>query len=335
MAIFRCNGCGYLRQVKDEYIGKPAKCPQCQKVAPIHDTISFIKEILEKYFALKKELSLFQSKNTAEDQLEFQIIDDNTDTYFSLNDIDIHNTTELANNQQYQPIIDWFNRQKITACIDPKDLDTTGFFDEVAMELGNKYEVLHEVSDKIKRAQNKGYTYVTFQLASKDQNHIKDMVHFCSQLYNFSFVAKYFYQKKEKIIKLTLQTAKPIVHFFNGIWFEWFVFVKIFSFLQEKQLLFSGARSLTITFPNQDNFELDAFFLINNVPFCVECKAGEFRQDIDKLVRLRKRLDIPATHFLLCVAGLTDEQAQGLTSMYDVTLVNENNIFPYLEQLMG
>lgn len=335
MAIFRCNRCGYLRQVTDEYISKTAKCPQCQTATPIYDTITFIEKILDRYFTIKKELSQLQQQNATPNLLEFQIVDTPEETSFSLSDIDIHNTTELTTNQQLQPIVAWFETRKITISVDPKDLDTTGFFDEMALELGNNYEVLREVSDKIKRTQNKGYTHVNFQLSTKSQKEIQEIVHFCNQLYKYSFVAKCYYQKKEKILKLTLQTATPIVHFFNGIWFEWFVFIQTFTLLQEKQVIFSGVRSLNVTFPNEDAYELDNFFLINNtIPLCIECKAGEFRQDLDKYARLRKRINIPPSHYLLCVAGLTDEQASGLTSMYEVTVVNEKTIIPYVEKLL-
>lgn len=336
MALFRCNKCGHLREVASEHIGKSAKCPQCQHIAPIHDTVAFVEKILEKYFALQKELIKLQQTTNASDPLEIQVIDQPSGELFSLKDIDIHNTTELANDQQYQPIIEWFGAKKVTVKVNPKELDTTGFFDEMAVELGNNYEVLREVSEKIKRIQNKGYTNVHFQLAKKSQKHIQEIVNFCNQLYRFSFVAKCFYQKHEKVVKLTLQTAPAIVQFFNGTWLEWFVFIKVFNLLQEKHTPFSGARSLTVTLPNEDFHELDVFFLINNnIPLCIECKSGEFRQDLDKYSRLRKRLAIDRSHFILCVAGLSDEQAQGLTSMYEVTLVNEKNLIPHVEQLLG
>ena len=142
-------------------------------------------------------------------------------------------------------------------------------------------------------------------------------------------------KKQDKLIKLTLQTAPAIVQFFNGVWLEWFVFVKMLHFLRERQLSFSGARSIIVTLPNEDYHELDTFFLIDNrIPICIECKTGEFRQDLDKYSKLRKRLSIDKSQFLLCVLGLSDEQAQGLTSMYEVTLVNENTFLPHVEQLL-
>jgi hypothetical protein len=75
-----------------------------------------------------------------------------------------------------------------------------------------------------------------------------------------------------------------------------------------------------VIFPNEDLHELDVFFLVDGAtPVCIECKTGEFRQEIDKYLRLKKRLGIDRSQFILCCTGLTDEQAAGLSSMYELT----------------
>ncbi|TKB27185.1 hypothetical protein FCL47_08385 [Desulfopila sp. IMCC35006] len=116
---------------------------------------------------------------------------------------------------------------------------------------------------------------------------------------------------------------------------EWYVFIKSLEYFRDKQLSISCLRSLIVTFPNEDAHELDVFFLINNsIPLCIECKTGEFRQDIEKYSKLRKRLHLDKTQFLLCVIGLSQEQAQGLTAMYDVTFVNESTFLQHVEKLL-
>jgi hypothetical protein len=253
----------------------------------------------------------------------------------SLEGIDIYNTTALTQEDQYSAIVEWFKERKIQVDVNQGAIDTTGFFDEVALELGNQYEILREVTDKIKRIQRKGYTNVTVALSSKSQKEVKAITRFCQQLYEYSFVAKYFYQKQDKLIRLTLQKAPNIVNFFTGEWMEWYVFIKLLEYLQEKQLTASCLRSMMVKFPNEDSHELDVFFLVNNrIPICIECKSGEFRQHIDKYSKLRKRLHLDKEQFLLCVVGLSLEQAQGLTSMYDVTFVNENNFIEHVEKLL-
>jgi hypothetical protein len=157
---------------------------------------------------------------------------------------------------------------------------------------------------------------------------------FCQELYEYAFVAKYFVKRRENKIHLSLQTAQPIMKFFNGEWLEWFAFMKLMAFCHERQISFSGLRSFTIHFLDKDKNELDTFFLINKtIPVFVECKSGEFRQFVDKYSKLRKRLKIDKKQFLMLVSGLSDEQTQGLTSMFDITIVNEKNFVQHISAL--
>ena len=278
MAIFRCSKCSHLREVPNNYIGKSVNCPRCKTVNQIHDTVGFLEKVIERYLLQYKELQdLRQQLDPAKPSDSLPVEQQ------PLADIDIYNTTAMASSQQYEPILTWFQERQIQLDVNHQAIDTTGFFDEVAMQLGDHYEILKLVSDKIKYAQQKSYTNVSIPLSKKCQKDIKIITRFCKELYNYSFVAKYFYQKQEKIIRLTLQTAPTIVTFFNGEWMEWFVFMKLLEFVREQQFPVACLRSLSVIFPNEDVHELDVFFLINNrIPLCIECKTGEFRQHIEK-----------------------------------------------------
>jgi phage FluMu protein Com len=330
MAIFRCNQCGHLREVTNNYIGKSVACPRCQHVNPIYETTEFISRLVERYLAQQQELKT----------LKQQIAPSETETnhateHHSLAEIDIYNTTEIASSEQYEPILEWFQQHQIQLDVNQRAIDTTGFFDEVAMQLGNHYETLKVVSEQIKHIQQKGYVNVKLPIAKKSQKEIRAITQFCKSLHDYSFVAKYFYQKPEKIVRLTLQTAPAVVSFFNGEWMEWFVFMKLLEFFKEKERSVACLRSFSVIFPDEDHHELDVFFLINNqLPICIECKTGEFRQHIEKYVTLRKRLKLAKSQFLLCVLGLSQEHTQGLSSMYDITFVNEHNFLDYIERLI-
>ncbi len=330
MAIFRCKTCCHLREVPNSYIGKSVNCPRCKTLNQIHDTVGFIEKVLERYLLQYKELQDLRQQLAPAKTSDSSPVEQQPRT-----DIDIYNTTAMASSQQYEPILTWFQERQIQLDVNHQAIDTTGFFDEVAMQLGDQYEILKLVSDKIKYIQQKGYTNTTIHLSKQSQKDIKLITQFCKELHDYSFVAKYFYQKQNKIIRLTLQTAPTIVTFFNGEWLEWFVFMKLLEFVRKQQLSVACLRSLSVIFPNEDVHELDVFFLINNrIPVCIECKTGEFRQLIEKYSTLRKRLKLERTQFLLCVIGLSEEQTQGLSSMYDVTFVNEKNFLEHVKQLL-
>lgn len=68
-------------------------------------------------------------------------------------------------------------------------------------------------------------------------------------------------------------------------------------------------------------------------PVCIECKTGEFRQNIDKYLTLRKRLGLDGKHFIMCIVGLSDEHAKGLSAMYDLSFVSERELAAHLTRL--
>ena len=325
MAVLRCKQCGHTREVGNEYIGKSVHCPQCRHATRVYETIPFINALLKKHFLVLKELyDLKKQTHQPESSSELQALDD----------IDIYNTTALTSSGQYQPIVQWFDKLNIKTRINHDAIDTTGFFDEIALSLGNNFNTLKFVSNQIKYVQNKGYENVKLQLDNKSTQEIKEIRTFCGEMYDYSFVAKYFYQKREKIIRLTLQTAPKIRHFFNGIWMEWFVLIKLLEYFRDHQVSAACMRSVEIQFANGLSNELDIFFLINNsIPVCIECKTGEFRTDIDKYLQLRKNLNIPKKNFIICVFGLDDKQTQGMSSMYDLTFTNERNFIQHIQSL--
>jgi hypothetical protein len=84
---------------------------------------------------------------------------------------------------------------------------------------------------------------------------------------------------------------------------------------------------MTLSFLTNEKRELDVFFLINKTqPLYIECKSGDFRQELDKYVALRKRLNIDQKYFILCVADLDSEQCKGLSAMYGMTFLNTQTL---------
>ena len=193
MAIFRCNKCGHIREVGSDYIGKSVKCPKCDNSATIHDTVAFLNALIKKHITQTKELHTLR-KELTNDNSDQKIVEN-----FSFEDIDIHNTNIFTQSNYFAPIIEWFERRNVKAQVNPYAVDTTGFFDEIALLLGSNFSVLSFVSNQVKYIQNKGYTNVKIELSKKNKKEIQQITSFCQVLYNYSFAAKYHYQAKDKI----------------------------------------------------------------------------------------------------------------------------------------
>ena len=329
MAIFRCNKCGHIREVGNDYLEKSVKCPKCDQVSTIHDTITFLKALIKKHLAQSKELQNLRQNSSVNDSVN-EIAEN-----ISFEEIDIHNTNILTRADNLEPILQWFEKRGIQINVNQDAVDTTGFFDEIALSLGNNFNVLNVVTNQIKYVQNKGYTNAKIELSKKEPQEIQQITSFCKSLHDYSFVAKYYYQKKDKVIRLTLQKALKIREFFNGIWMEWYTLIKLLEFFREQKIAPACTRGLKVSFTEGNSNELDLFFLTEkNVPVCIECKTGEFRQDIDKYLSLRKKLNINKNQFVICVFGLSQEQAKGMTSMYDLTFVNETSLIQHIQTVV-
>ena len=329
MAVFLCGRCGHVREVASDHIGKSVGCPRCKATGAVHDTVTLLDRLIAEFRVQRTELRELRAKLMPVEEEEL------TDAERPpLPDIDIHATDALAHPRQFQPILEWFERRNIRFDVNHRAMDTTGFFDEVAVQLGDRYETLKLVSNQIRFAQRKGFSAAKLTLSKSSEDEIAALTSFCRELHEYSFVAKYFYRKDEKTAWLTLQTVPEIVKFFNGEWLEWYVFMKLLAFFRERRIPVACLRNPVVTFPNDDVHELDVFFLVDSrIPLCIECKTGEFRQDIDKYTRLVKRLNLEKGQFLICATGLDEKQIQGFNSMYGVTFANETTFLEHVRQV--
>jgi hypothetical protein len=325
MAISRCNKCGNVTEHERELVGTTIVC-QCGASTAVYDTAYFVNKLSEMYFALRKEFNALGSDSSTPSQTQLK---KNGDT------LDIHNSDSLSCDAQHAPIVQWFKSKNITAIASINAVDTTGFFDEAAVAIGNDYELLGVVCEQIRYAQLKEYTSNLIHLEKKSKEDAKAIEVFVQRLYVHSLIARCISNKKEKNIRVVLQNAPSVRRFFAGDWLEWFALMVGLRICQERNINFSCARNMTLAFPSSENRELDVFFLINNnQPLYIECKTGDFRQDLDKYVALRKRLAIEQRYFILCVADLDSEQCKGLTAMYGMTFVNTRTLGQHLTSLL-
>lgn len=319
MAIFKCLDCDYLTELSNEHIGLSVKCPRCKEPVTVQNTIGYISGLLKEHAIYKNS----QNKTIA-------TVDNTT-----LLDIDIHNTDYFAQNGSIATIIEWFRKLNIKVDIDSNANDTRGFFDEIAVRLGDNFEVLSCVVGQLKYAQHHSHTSAKINVSKKSKKDLDFIRQFCQELYDYSFVSRYTYLPTEKIIYLSLQTSPRIRSFFDGLWMEWYIFMKLLYLFRDNKIAPACSRQVKISFDNNTSNELDVFVLTeNNTPIVIECKIGEFRQDINKYQSLRKRLGIQKENVILCVFGLSEEQAVGMSTMYDITVVNESLVIEHIDKLI-
>lgn len=316
MSIYRCNQCGFVSEDSQTPVNTKTPCARCGNPCTVYGTVFFVEELIKRLAQTTRELKLLhQEKQVPASPAGTAGDDGDSPTHVLL--------------QQ------WFAAQKIQAEFDVAAVDTSGFFDEAAARLGDEYARFGELINRVSFAYRKEHNSVTLKLNQLPQKESQAISQFCRKLYQYTFFSRYYYQKPEKIVRLNLQPAPAIRQFFEGGWLEWYVLVCLLELIQDRPEDDSYARGVKITFPNEDLHELDVMCLpAGKQPFCVECKSGEFRRDIDKYVRLRKRLGISADRFLICSSDLNQEQAGALSAMYDLSFVTLGALKEHLQRLV-
>jgi hypothetical protein len=331
MPIQRCNQCGHTGEVLDILPGAAVACPSCKGDAPVYDTTFFVRRLLQQYGALHQEVRRLRSLQPDPAAVQQAAPAQGS----NLAEIDLHNTSALTASAQHAPIVEWFRQRRIEARPVPEAVETSGFFDEIAVEIGDNYALLAEVVAKIRWGQRKDVPNFSLKLSDFSQKDGQAINAFCKRLYEHTFLAKYFYQKQEKVVRVTLQQAAPVRDFFAGEWVEWYVLMKALTLLQETRHTAACARNLDIVFDNEDLHELDVFMLVDGAkPVVVECKSGEFRQDIEKYLKLRKRLGIDRSQFIIYSPDLGEDQAAALSNMYELTFANRERLTAHLRSLL-
>jgi hypothetical protein len=237
---------------------------------------------------------------------------------------------ELLN---FDGVVKYFSNKKSKVEFKEKQMDISGFFDEIAVEIGDNYQLVNLLIKKIKNAYRNNAANTTFVITDLTTEQLEKIKLFCKILYECAFIIRFNITKKA--IHLELQVNIKIMNFFNGEWLEWYAFMKTASLLTSKKIAFSSLKNFIFNFENGDKHEADLFFVLpKNKPLWIECKSGEFRQDINKYTKICKALNIPKENFLLLVLDESDEKMIGLSNTFDITFVSEKNFLNYIEKLL-
>ncbi|MDO8905297.1 hypothetical protein [Hydrogenophaga sp.] len=299
----------------------------------VFDTVFYVQKLLERYTAAMREIKALKTvDDPAPNEQTTETAQEAASS--SLQEVDLLNTSFLATAAQHAPIEQWLKSRQIEAQFDHANVDTTGYFDDAARLLGDRLDLFGELIDRVSYAYRKSHTSVNLDLSTLSQKDVQTITATCRQLHSQTLFSRYHYQKLEKVVRLSLQSAPKVRQFFDGGWLEWYALIELLQVFQSRKLSFSCARGVKVIFANEDLHELDVVALpAGRQPICIECKTGEFRREIDKYQRLRKRLEIDRSRFIVCASDITAEQASSFTAMYDLTFVNLSSLGTHLATL--
>lgn len=333
MGVYFCTGCHHVEETANGTFGEEIPCRTCNRVNRVADTVVFVTWLLKKYSADHRALKAARAR-LVETESE-KAPDPTTSTESWLDGIDLRNTSLLTTDDQHRPIADWFAAKKGTVTFNYRAIDTTEFYDDAALEIGRNYALYRPLLEEIRTAQGRGVTQVTIPLVQLSQADAQTIVAFCYKLYEYALLANCVLKTSERSLRLTLLTEAPIVDFFGGAWLEWFVLLDVLEMCKEKRIAFSCARNLSVVLADESDLDIDLFWLVNaEQPVWIECKTGDFMSWISIYTFLRQSLGLTKAQFVLCVAGLKDDEASTLTRTHGITLVNERGLKAHVASLI-
>ncbi|QQE64895.1 hypothetical protein GFS31_15780 [Leptolyngbya sp. BL0902] len=220
------------------------------------------------------------------------------------------------------------------------DQNVDEIFNRHAVFLGNHLKDENQqplLSPLLKRikwsiSKNRG---VQYHLKNSSQLQIKTSTQFCCNLRDDTLLSSYYYSKNDKIIHAAIQDRGDVRRFFNGEWFERFIYYRMTELLSRLDLAHACLINPVIQFPNGDRFELDLLFLVGGEPLLVECKTGgDFNAHLRKFSDHLKRLSIPPERGFLVILDLEDAQIERLSQFWKFRVVNQDRFVPLLEELI-
>ena len=335
MGIYRCNHCKNIREYINHRSLQPVHCHNCGQEVKVYDTVFFVKNVIERYATAMLELNALKQELQNGQKIPPESAPAQTSTGENpLHGVQWSESDALASQAQHAPLNQWFTQRQIQPQFDYDAVNMSGYYDEAAEKIGENHALLKDTLGRISWAYRQNHAGLNIDLKKYSQKEGQIIQNLCRELYNSTFFTRYAYQKQDKILHLKLQSAQPIRQFFNGAWLEWFALGKMLEMAAKrgKSYHFSCARSVKIRFANEDLHELDVVFLPNGKnPLIIECKSGEYRRELDKYLALRKRLDIPASHFIILGTDLDDTQAKSLSAMYELTFATLDNLSEHLQ----
>ena len=335
MGIYRCNHCKHIQEHILHRSMPQTKCAQCGQDVTVYDTVQFVAHIINRWAAVARELEALKNQENQQSVSEQEQAQERHQNV--LGNVQFTDTDILANAQQHQPLLNWFQQKAIRAQFNYDAVNMSGCYDEAAEAMGKHYAVFKDIVGRIGWAYRNNHSGLNLDLKKYSQKEAQQINNICREFYSHTLFSRYVYQKQEKLVHLKLQSAAPIRQFFSGEWLEWYALGKLLAYAEKqgKNYVFSCARNAEIYFSNDDKHELDVVFLAKNkLPLVIECKTGEYRRDLDKYLTLRKRLDIPAENFVLLVTDIDETQAKSLSSMYELTFVTLSMLPQHIQSVI-
>ena len=138
MPVYRCNQCGHVSE--SGVAGTQVACSVCQTPCSVFDTVFYVKKLIERYSAAIREVKALQA-----DERQSPEGDQDAPPQTTQDEQQDSDNENYATAAQHAPIEKWLKTKQIEARFDHSTVDTSGYFDEAAQQLGKNHALFGEL----------------------------------------------------------------------------------------------------------------------------------------------------------------------------------------------
>ena len=207
--------------------------------------------------------------------------------------------------------------------------------DELSLYLGDNYAILKRFHRKLRSSVGKRTRFDLRDYDSRAKrihNQYLKKLKSCDYLLNGRLIKN---KELSDFIVADSYNRSDIQGFFDGGWFERFIYDKVVELFDSEGVDYQYLRNPKIAYENGDLSELDLFFLVNGKPLLIECKAGQqYHAGIEKFNTHGQRLNLNSDNAIFVVLDIDEAEAHIRTHHWDITVADQNNFLDRIKSLI-
>jgi predicted Zn finger-like uncharacterized protein len=245
---------------------------------------------------------------------------------------------QINSDQRNEFIIRFLDTKSIQIKKLPESHPSDDLINSFALYLGENYDAIEKLYKMIKRTMQKGESF-KLHIANESQKSISAMCQFAHRLYQSAFLADYKYLKSPQFLITARSSSLPNVqNFFSGQWLERYILQKMIEVV-EKLSNTHGKWSYLINpqiiLPNEDDFELDIIFEVQERIYWVETKTGDYQSYIDKYARMSKILGVDSQHAFMVLTNIEENLCDSLSAMFSMNVCAIHNFMDAFTNILS
>lgn len=235
-----------------------------------------------------------------------------------------------------QTVIEWLKNKQIEVENyyepDPKIDD---LLDGLSLYLGDNYPILNKFHWRLRQSVGRS---LHFDLKDYDSRQKSIHNQFLKRLKSCDYLSRgrIIKNQGESDFIIAASHSRPDIQgFFDGGWFERFIYYKVVELFDSEGVDYQYLRNPKIVYSSEGNSELDLFFLVNGKPLLIECKAGQnYDEGIAKFVQHQQNLGLDSNNAIFVVLDIGEAEAHLRTKNWNITVADQNNFIDRIRDLI-